>query len=105
MGRDSSFLGNVCKSAVAIVAVKRVVQGSVKSGMTIGAHPILERTIGILVDFPNAVIDHEKIEPSVVVVVEPAGAHGPHFLPVHLRSRQARLASHIGKSSVAVVME
>src|SRR5215831_3012519 len=73
--------------------------------MTVAAHSALEGTIGILVHLPDAVIDHKKIKPAVVVVVEPASADGPHLPAIHLRAGEASLYRDVGECAIAIIVK
>ena len=72
--RDSRFFGDIGERAISIVAVQGVVQRRINLRMAVPANAAFHVTIGILVDFPNAVVDHKQIQLAVVVVIEPACA-------------------------------
>ena len=102
---NADFVRHVSKRAIAVVAVERVVQGQVFVRVAVGAETFFERTVRVLVDFPVAVVDDEKIEEAVIVVVEPACTYGPHLLAVSMRSGDPGFGSDISKRPVAIIEE
>src|SRR5208337_1589945 len=79
---NAGFFRHVSKSPIAIVAIERVVQGSVLLGMTVAAHSALHGAVRVFVRLPLAVIHDEQVKQPVVVVVEPTGGNRPHLLAV-----------------------
>lgn len=82
LGSDAGLLGDIGKCSVPVISIQSVVRWLVVLGMAIAAGPASDGAVGILVDLPFAVVDHEEIEQAIVVVVEPARAGGPHLLAV-----------------------
>src|SRR5580700_11567054 len=102
---NSRLLRNVRKSTISIVSVKCIVEWRVILGMAVAAHIAVQRADRILIHFPLAVIDNEEVEQTVIVIVEPPGAHGPHFVTIEQSTAYARSRCHVGKRSVSVVMK
>src|SRR5271156_4075730 len=69
---DPSLLRYIRESPIAIISIKRIVQRSIELGMAVPANLAIQVANGILIYFPLTVIDHEKIQQAVIVVVKPA---------------------------------
>src|SRR5665213_1608458 len=93
-------LGNVRKRAVAIVVKELTGEALINVRMTVeglrGGSAM--RLMGRV---PNHVVRNEKVEPAIVVVIEPAGGNGPH-LP-RPRTCQSRLSSDVHEVAIAKV--
>ena len=57
--RNAGFPRNIGERAIAIIAVERVMQRRVVVRMAVGAHPVPDRAVGILVDLPYAIVHHK----------------------------------------------
>jgi hypothetical protein len=104
-GVDAGLMRDVGEGSVAVVAIEGVMQRQVEVGMAVGAQALFESAVGILVDFPMAVVDDEKIEQPIVVVVEPARADGPHLLTMGVCSRDSGFGGDVSEGGVAVIAE
>src|SRR5215469_16069314 len=105
MGSYSSFLRNIGEGPITIVSIERAVQRRVVLRMAVCADAILQQTVGVLIDFPNAIVHHEKVEQSVIVVIEPTCANRPHLLTIELGAGEPCLRGDVSKGSVAIVVE
>ncbi len=102
---DAGFMRDVSERAIAVVAIKGVVERQIEIGMAVCAQTFFERAVRILVDLPVTIVDHEEIEQPVVVVVEPASADGPHLLAMCVLSGNACLGGDFGERAVAIVVK
>src|SRR5204862_5810011 len=75
---DARLLRNVLEGAVAPVAIERVREPLEMLGVTVDANVSLPVAAeAIVIRRPLGVVHHDEVKPAVVVIVEPAGGHGP----------------------------
>ena len=94
VGRD------ILERPIAAVPIEAVRQALEDSRMAVDPDPAsLVAAEGIRGGCPLHVVHHEKVEMAVVVVVEPAGGHGP------LATRDARSLRRILEAAVAAIAQ
>src|SRR5579863_2172427 len=96
----AGFIAEIGKRTVVIIAVKLRLLPAIVIRIAIGAItgsfvPAPEIVLGR----PIEIVRHDKVEPAIVIKVEPAGASRPVALVGY-----AGLRSYIGKGSIAVVV-
>ena len=102
---DPGFVRYIRKCAITVVAIKGIVKRSVLVWMAVATHAFLQRAIWVLIDLPVAVVNDEKIEKAIIVVVKPACPNRPHLFAMRLRSGHTCFCGDFSECAIAVIVK
>ena len=102
MTADATRFRYVGERTIPIVVIQEVRQPFVGRWRT-GEAQAVRPTNLIVSEGPIEVINHEQIQPPIIVVIDPGGADGPQLLSAGVAAGDAGTVRDIGKSTVAVI--
>src|ERR1700722_7954674 len=98
------MFGNIGERAVAIVAIEDVRRPLKIRWRAVGRKALLNAE-GCRFDAVIEVVHHKKVEPPVVVVIEPSCSYRPCLAELWDKAADSSLLGHIREGTVAVVVE